>query len=116
MKHEEQDEISLQCNENCNTGSGDSRTPTPELKNKVEFSNGAKLRMEACIPAQEMTGNLKIGDLIWGHQKGYSAWPGKIVSELELKEICADPGKVGRHKLFIFVNMLLLGCYTVRQN
>ncbi|XP_065053289.1 uncharacterized protein LOC135682357 isoform X2 [Rhopilema esculentum] len=94
VKHEEPDEISLQCNENCNTRSGDSRTPTPELKNKVEFSNGANLRMEACIPAQDISGNLKIGDLIWGHQKGYSAWPGKIVSELEVKEICAEPGKV----------------------
>jgi len=37
---------------------------------------------------------LKIGDLIWGHQKGYSAWPGKIVSAFEVKENSTENGKV----------------------
>ena len=78
----DQDEMNLRCNEDCSAASEDSRAPTPEMNDKPARSN--KLGINS----------FRTDDLIWGHQKGYSEWPGKIVRELDVNEPRAGDGKV----------------------
>lgn len=92
--HEEQDELNLKCNEPCNDVSDNSRTPTPEIISKVTVKYIDGNHVESNPISVQKPSELKLGDLIWGHQKGYSAWPGKIVSEIEVKESLAENGKV----------------------
>ena len=76
--------MNLRCNEDCSAASEDSRTPTPEMTDKLSRCANLDIR------------NFRTGDLIWGHQKGYSAWPGKIVRESDIDEPRAGEGKVSR--------------------
>eukprot|EP00112_Aurelia_sp_Birch-Aquarium-sp1_P025249 Seg831.3_Seg831.7 transcript_id=Seg831.3_Seg831.7/GoldUCD/mRNA.D3Y31 product="Methyl-CpG-binding domain protein 6" protein_id=Seg831.3_Seg831.7/GoldUCD/D3Y31 len=78
----DQEEMNLRCNEDCNAASEDSRAPTPEMNDKSSRSSKPDIS------------SFRIGDLIWGHQKGYSAWPGKIVQESDINEPHAGEGKV----------------------
>ncbi len=110
---EETEEINLQCNEDCNTVSGESRTPTPEMSSRRVSTNISTkpLEFQNDLPTMncglQNSTTLRIGDLIWGHQKGYSAWPGKLVSASQIGESPASPGKV--RFAFILSTLLLLG-------
>ena len=88
----EREELTLKCSEPCNSASDTSRTPTPEMnaKNPVKIA----YQQETTVDISHSKVELKTGDLIWGHQKGYSAWPGRIVSALEVKENSTENGKV----------------------
>ena len=92
VRNEDQEELNLKCNEPCNNASDHSRTPTPEISVKAppKFAS----QQESSVSVSQNRTELKVGDLIWGHQKGYSAWPGKIVSAFEVKENSTENGKV----------------------
>ena len=123
--------LSLQCHENCNAASEDSRTPTPEMSS--EQTNAPRpvifRTVQATPPPPPVDFTLQnsnllgIGDLIWGHQKGYSAWPGKIVSGPDVGESPATEGNVSillvclfacfcfvLFLLFYFILLLLFVC------
>lgn len=94
VNHEDQEEMNLKCNEPCNDVSDESRTPTPEIDTKASVKYVDENQTDLNLTAMPRKSALRLGDLIWGHQKGYSAWPGRIVSESEVKEGFTETGKV----------------------
>ena len=75
-----------------NSNSVTSDVPTVQIVGKsVKVSSDNNCEIKAVtkkLPA------LKVGDLVWGQLSGFTSWPGKVVSEDEVKQAQTDNGKV----------------------